>query len=160
MRIGLRELLVCTSVKDAITKENLLKYYVKTETNALYRKGIEELKSQGFTIDAIVCDGRRGLIQSFGGIPVQMCQFHQVAIIRRYITKNPRLAASIKLKEVVSLLKHTDKESFEGALNDWFSDSESFLNERTINIETGKSHADAGKIISIIDGINGNAGIG
>jgi hypothetical protein len=126
--------------KDAITKENLLKYYVKTETNALYRKGIEELKSQGFTIDAIVCDGRRGLIQSFGGIPVQMCQFHQVAIIRRYITKNPRLAASIELKEVVSLLKHTDKESFEGALNDWFSDWESFLKERTINIGTGKSH--------------------
>ncbi len=126
--------------KDAITKENLLKYYVKTETNTLYRKGIEELKSQGFTIDAIVCDGRRGLIQSFNGIPVQMCQFHQVAIIRRYITKNPRLAASIELKEVVSLLKHTDKESFEGALNEWFSSWESFLNERTINIETGKSH--------------------
>ena len=126
--------------KDAITKENLLKYYVKTETNALYRKGIEELKSQGFTIDAIVCDGRRGLIQSFSGAPVQMCQFHQVAIIRRYITKNPRLAASVALKEVVSLLKHTDKESFEGALNEWYSDWESFLKERTLNIETGKSH--------------------
>ena len=126
--------------KDAITKENLLKYYVKTETNELYRKGIEELKSQGFTIDAIVCDGRRGLFQSFNRIPVQMCQFHQVAIIRRYITKNPRLAASIELKEIVSLLKHTDKESFEGALNEWFSDWESFLNERTINIETGQSH--------------------
>jgi hypothetical protein len=91
--------------KDAITKENLLKYYVKAETNALYRKGIEELKSQGFTIDAIVCDGRRGLFQSFNRIPVQMFQFHQVAIIRRYITKNPRLAASIELKEVVSLLE-------------------------------------------------------
>lgn len=126
--------------KDAITKENLLKYYVKTETNALYRKGIEELKSQGFTIDAIVCDGRRGLIQSFSGVPVQMCQFHQVAIIRRYITKKPRLAASVSLKEVVSLLKHTDKESFEGALNEWYSDWESFLKERTLNIETGKSH--------------------
>ena len=30
--------------KDSITKENLLKYYVKYETNSLYRKGIEELK--------------------------------------------------------------------------------------------------------------------
>ena len=29
--------------KDAITKENLLKYYVKTETNQLYVQGIEEL---------------------------------------------------------------------------------------------------------------------
>lgn len=29
--------------KDAITKENLLKYYVKTETNSLYIHGIQEL---------------------------------------------------------------------------------------------------------------------
>jgi hypothetical protein len=29
--------------KDAITKENLLKYYVRNETNFLYKKGVEEL---------------------------------------------------------------------------------------------------------------------
>ena len=51
--------------KDSRTKENLLKYYVKYETNAQYKKGIEELKSKGFIIDGIVCDGRRGLLQSF-----------------------------------------------------------------------------------------------
>lgn len=72
--------------KDSLTKENLLKYYVKTETNAKYIEGIKALKAQGFTIHAIVCDGRKGLIQSFGNIPVQMCQFHQTAIIRRYLT--------------------------------------------------------------------------
>ncbi len=126
--------------KDEITKENLLKYYVKTETNALYKKGVEELKSKGFIIIAIVCDGRRGLIQSFEEIPVQMCQFHQSAIIRRYITKNPRLPASIELKEIVRLMTHTDKESFEGVLHDWFLKWEPFLKERTINQETGKSH--------------------
>ena len=126
--------------KDAITGENLLKYYVKSETNALYKEGIEKLKSMGFIIVAIVCDGRRGLIQSFKEIPVQMCQFHQAAIIRRYITKNPRLPASIELKEVVKLMSSTDKESFEGALNQWFLKWETFLKERTINKETNKSH--------------------
>ena len=63
--------------KDAISGENLLKYYVKSESNSLYRQGIEELIKRGFSILAIVCDGRRGLIQSFAPIPVQMCQFHQ-----------------------------------------------------------------------------------
>ena len=58
--------------KDAITKENLLKYYVKNETNALYIKGIQELISKGFEVIAIVCDGRKGLLQSFNDIPVQM----------------------------------------------------------------------------------------
>lgn len=126
--------------KDAYTKENLLKYYVKTETNSLYIQGIKELQAKGFEVLAIVCDGRKGLLQSFDKIPVQMCQFHQVAIIRRYITKNPKIPASIELKEFVSMLKMTDKASFEGGLRLWFTKWESFLNERTINPETRKSH--------------------
>jgi len=125
--------------KDSITKENLLKYYVKNESNALYHKGIKELKEKGNRIKAIVCDGRRGLLNSFNGIPIQMCQFHQAAIIRRYITKNPKLPASIELKKIVRLMSKTDKEFFEGALNGWFEKWEKFLNERTLNEETGKS---------------------
>ena len=126
--------------KDAYTKENLLKYYVKNETNSLYIQGINELKKQGFQVVGIVCDGRKGLLQSFTSIPVQMCQFHQVAIIRRYITKNPKLPASIELKELVSMMKLTDRESFEGGLELWFAKWKPFLEERTINPETGKSH--------------------
>lgn len=125
--------------KDALTKENLLKYYVKNETNALYIHGINELKSLGFEIMGIVCDGRKGLIQSFNDIPVQMCQFHQSAIIRRYLTKRPKLKAAQELMDVVDLMKQTDKESFIGALQLWFDKWGNFLNERTINPETKKS---------------------
>jgi len=125
--------------KDSITKENLLKFYVKTETNAKYMEGIEVLKQQGFVINAIVCDGRKGLIQSFGNTPVQMCQFHQASIIRRYLTKKPKLRAAQELLFVVDLMKQTDKESFEGALDLWFEKWKDFLNERTINPETKKS---------------------
>ena len=53
--------------KDNITKENLLKYYVKNETNSLYIRGVQELKNKSFEIVAIVCDGRKGLLQSFEG---------------------------------------------------------------------------------------------
>jgi hypothetical protein len=126
--------------KDAFTKENLLKYYVKNETNALYKKGIEELISKGFTILAIVCDGRKGLIQSFTDTPVQMCQFHQSAIIRRHLTKKPKLKAAQKLLQVVDLMKHTDKESFIGALHLWFEEWEGFLNERSTNPVTNKTY--------------------
>lgn len=125
--------------KDALTKQNLLKYFVKNETNALYMKGIEELMSTGFEIIAIVSDGRKGLIQSFSDIPVQMCQFHQSAIIRRYLTKKPKLKAAQELMEVVDLMKQTDKESFVGMLQWWFDKWEDFLNERTINHYTKKS---------------------
>lgn len=125
--------------KDAITKENLLKYYVKIETNRKYIEGIETLKTQGFSIRAIVCDGRKGLMQSFGDIPVQMCQFHQAAIIRRYLTKNPKLKAAQELMEVVDLMKQTDKETFVGMLHLWLDKWTDFLNERTINTVTNKS---------------------
>lgn len=125
--------------KDNITKENLLKYYIKNETNSKYREGIKELKSRGYIIKAIVCDGRRGLIQSFENIPVQMCQFHQAAILRRYITKKPRMPAAIELRQIAELMKQTDKESFEGSLNEWYLKWGPFLNERSVNEETGKS---------------------
>lgn len=142
--------------KDAYSKENLLWYYVKSETNALYIKGINELKSKGFEIVAIVCDGRKGLVGAFNYIPVQLCQFHQVAAIRRYITKNPKLPASIDLKKHVAMLKNTDKESFEGGLKMWFDKWESFLNERTINIETGKSHFTHKRLRSAYRSLNTN----
>ena len=125
--------------KDAITKENLLKYYVIHESNSLYNQGIKELKNKGFDIIAVVCDGRKGLIQSFTDIPVQMCQFHQYAIIRRYLTKNPKLKAAQELMEVMDLMKQTDKESFIGTLDLWHEKWQDFLNERTVNPQTNKS---------------------
>ena len=125
--------------KDSISGENLLKYYVKYETNALYQQGINELKVKGFSILAIVCDGRKGLTQSFKEIPIQMCQFHQAAILRRYLTKRPKLQSARELMEVADLMKQTDKESFTGALQMWFDKWQWFLDERSTNSTTGKS---------------------
>jgi len=116
--------------KDSLTGQVLLKKYVKHETNALYLSGIEEIAMRGIAIRAIICDGRKGLFSLFEGIPIQMCNFHQIAIIRRYLTKNPKLQASKELWVLVLLLTKTDKESFEGGINDWFNKWEYFLNER------------------------------
>jgi hypothetical protein len=41
-----------------------------------------------------------------------MCNFHQVAIIRRYITKTPVLEANKALNWLSNLLVRTDKETF------------------------------------------------
>jgi hypothetical protein len=115
--------------KDSISGQILYKQYVKQETNQLYLSGIAEISRRGIHIQAIICDGRKGVLTLFDGTPVQMCQFHQVAIIRRYLTKKPKLQASRELWELV-LLSKTDKESFTGGLAGWYHRWEPFLGER------------------------------
>lgn len=116
--------------KDSITGQILLKQYVKQETNKLYLQGIEEIGRRGIKIQAIICDGRKGLVQLFEGTPIQMCNFHQVAIIRRYLTKKPKMQASKELWELALILSKSDKEGFEGGLVAWHTKWAAFLNER------------------------------
>lgn len=124
--------------KDSLSGQILYKQYVKQETNKLYLYGVEEITRRGIKIQSIICDGRKGLLDLFENIPIQMCNFHQVAIIRRYLTKNPKMHASKELWILTLMLKNTDKESFEGGLNDWYVKWNDFLNERTLDVK-GKS---------------------
>jgi hypothetical protein len=123
--------------KDSLSGQILYTQFVKQETNLLYLLGIKEIVKRGIKIQAIICDGRKGLIKTFNDVPVQMCQFHQIAIIRRYLTKKPKMQASIELWNITMILAKTDKESFEGALCSWHSKWIDFLNERKID-ELGK----------------------
>ena len=120
--------------EDSIGGQILYKQYVKQETNKLYLSDIEEITRRGIRIQAIICEGRKGLLQLFEGIPIQMCTFHQVAIIRRYLTKKPKMQASKELWEHVLFLSKTDKESFEGGLTAWHVKWGSFLNERKVDL--------------------------
>ena len=95
---------------DSIKKENLLKYYVKYETIITYIDGIRTLQERGFKIKAIVCDGRPGLLRAFHEeVPMQMCQFHQKQIIKRYLTSKPKLEASKELWNIVDKLNSRSK---------------------------------------------------
>jgi len=142
--------------KDAYSGNNLLKYYVNYETNKLYKQGITELQSIGFKVEAIVCDGRRGLSKLFPDIPLQMCIFHQVAIITRYLTRKPRHASGLELRRLCLSLKDTDKESFVGGLRQWHEKWEGFLAERTINPITHKSHYTHQRLRSAYRSLNSN----
>ncbi len=142
--------------KDALTGRNLLKYYVKNETNRLYAQGIDELLKMGFNIQAIVCDGRKGLLNLYTNIPTQMCQFHQVAITRRYLTQSPKTEAGKELKAIVQWLKQTDKESFTGLLKDWEIRWELFLKERTINPLNQKTQYTHRRLRSAIRSLKNN----
>ena len=117
-------------IKDTLRNKILWHKYVRSETIAQYMEGISWLKSQGFKIYGAVIDGMRGLAQALYPIPVQMCQFHQILIIRRYLTKEPDLEASNELLELVKNITRMDKDSFIGAFNEWYVKYKDVLNER------------------------------
>lgn len=117
-------------IKDALRNKILWHKYVRNETISQYMEGISWLKSNGFRIYGAVIDGMRGLAQALYPIPVQMCQFHQILITRRYLTQEPELEASIELLSLVKNITKMDKESFVGAFNDWSEKYQNVINER------------------------------
>lgn len=125
--------------KDSITRKTLYCKLVDNENNTDYKNWIKKLLNEGWIIEAIVCDWRRWLLTGFPGIPTQMCNFHQVAIIRRYITKNPILQANKDLKQLTELLVRTDRESFTHWLDSYHEHHKEFLNEKWID-KDGKNY--------------------
>ncbi|GAB6070045.1 hypothetical protein JCM30760_12680 [Thiomicrorhabdus hydrogeniphila] len=119
--------------KDAITSKVLCWRYIQTETIQDYIVLKQELEDQGFNIKGVVLDGRRGLIQAFEGIPVQLCLFHIQATITRYLTKNPKLMPAKDLKEIAGYIQYVDEDLFKEMLEEWFSKHEAFLKEKTFH---------------------------
>ena len=89
---------------NSFTGQVLYKQYVKNETNALYYQGIEEIVRRGITVQSIIFDGRKGVFELFPDIPCQLCQFHQIQIITRYLTRKPKLEAAVELRSLVRQL--------------------------------------------------------
>lgn len=117
-------------IKDALRKKILWRKYVTHETIADYVEGVRWLKSKGFKVYGAVIDGMRGLAQALP-FPVQLCQFHQMLIVRRYLTQEPELDASKELLELVNTITKMDKESFVGAFGEWYERNRDVVNERS-----------------------------
>lgn len=117
-------------IRDALRGKVLWHKYVHHETIAQYVEGVDWLKRNGFRIYGVVIDGMKGLPQSLKPVWVQMCQFHQMLIVRRYLTQDPDLEVSAELLKLVNDMTKMDKESFVGAFNEWHEKYEGIINER------------------------------
>jgi hypothetical protein len=124
--------------RGLIKKINLLWRFVTTENQETYISGINELQSKGWQILCLVVDGKNLKLEEKLNIPIQMCQFHQMMIIKRYLTSNPKLLASQQLKQIAELLPKTTEEKFTILLNAWYFRWSDFLKEKTIDSQTKK----------------------
>ena len=142
--------------RDFLRRKNIYWKYLKHETLEEYRSGINYLLDKGIEINGIVCDGKRGLFRAFGAIPMQMCQFHQVAIITRYITRNPHLEAGGELKDITHTLTTSSKTEFSIMLNKWYIKWRGFLSEKTYDGEDRKWHYTHRRLRSAYRSLNTN----
>ena len=126
--------------RDPHNRRNLYWQKVSTETVADYQRARQNLEDQGVQFRAIAIDGRPGIRDVFSDIPVQMCHFHQKAIINRYLTRNPKLEAGIQLRKIVTTLCNTNETLFAEDLHQWHKQWKSFLKERTVNPDTKRWH--------------------
>jgi hypothetical protein len=127
-----------TVFREPNLKKNVWWAPIKYEKVEIYKIGRKHLEGNGFTIKAIILDGKRGVREAFDDIPIQMCHFHQKQIITRYLTNNPKLNASRELKEITQTITKTNDKEFTNQLNNWHEEWKDFLKEKTINPETGK----------------------
>ena len=114
-------------------KQNLYWTEVKTETAAVYREARAILEELGYTFDAIIIDGKKGVREVFEGIPIQVCQFHQMAAVTRYLTRRPKLEAGKELRMIALALAELTENMLLLLLDAWHEKWESFLKERTVN---------------------------
>jgi hypothetical protein len=118
-------------------KKNLYWLEIDGEKIEYIAQGLSDLKNCNYIFKSFTIDGRRGVINllksKFPNIPIQLCQFHQIAIIRRYTTNNPKTDCGKELKELMKTLTISTRERFENNLNKLVKKYESFLKEKNEN---------------------------
>lgn len=124
---------------DKATSAVLYMAFIRHETVSDYRNAVESIEERGYRIDGIVIDVMQSLFKEFARYPIQMCHFHMIGIIRRYLTKNPKMKAARELKRIVSSITDTDSASFEAAYSDWKGRYTDTINRRTVSKKTGAS---------------------
>lgn len=109
-----------------------------------YEQCLNQLEAAGYRFTAFVIDGRQGvkqfLMRRYPGIPIQLCQFHQIQIVKRYIPMKAKTEAARRLRRIAFGLTKTYETAFEKALDIWHAEYGDFLKEKTLVEGTNRWH--------------------
>lgn len=117
-------------------KKNLVWKMSLTENVEIYRELRWQLWKRGFEIQAAVIDGKPGLFEVFRDVPIQMCHFHQMQIMTRYLTTKPKLIAGQTLRHIAMCIPKSTEDEMKKILDIWHEKWKDFLKEKTFNSET------------------------
>ena len=121
-----------TIFRDVTNKVVLHWIFVDRENIETHVKGVQYLEQNGITILGFVADGFWGFYVRYTyGYDIQMCQKHMADIVRRYITRKPRLQASKELKSIIDKLTYISQKTFDLEFDSWLRRWGDFLKERS-----------------------------
>lgn len=112
--------------------------FIKSETNMDYLNAVHSVKERGYVIKGLIIDGKQSLFSVFSDYKIQMCQFHMKQIIKRHLTRNPRLKAARELKKLMETLTSSNGEKFKAEYQSWKVTWSNTLSKRSL-LKSGKS---------------------
>jgi len=125
-----------------------------------YELCLNQLDAMGYRFSAFVVDGRTGvrqlLMRKYPGIPIQLCQFHQIQVVKRYIPMRAKTEAAGNLRKIALKLAGTHEAKFEQTLDIWYTEYSSFLNEKTLVEGTNRWHYTHGRLRSAYRSLSKN----
>ena len=124
------------------------------ETAYDYERALIVLRKRGINPRAVVMDGNPKAMKMFrdNGLVVQMCQFHMIRIMTKYLTKKPSLEQNMDLRRIVLSLPHVNREQFERMFYSWDVRNAIWLTERYWS-ENGKYEYSHQKTKSLVRSI-------
>lgn len=114
--------------------------FIKHEKAVDYRLAIESIERRGYEVKGIIVDGMRCLFTLFAGYNIQMCHFHMMQIVSRYLTLKPTLRAAKALQRIMYTLTTSTRKDFEDKFVQWKQEWSKTINHRHVSKVTGKSH--------------------
>lgn len=142
--------------KDWISGQIVYYDFITSESKDIFYHCRQQLEHTGFTITGVITDGRPGIREVFTGIPTQMCQFHQIQIVNRYLTKNPKLTPAKQLKTIIEDLPRSTHAMFLSRFHYWLQIHKDFLQEKTTNPITKRKHFTHKRLRSAVHSIQRN----
>jgi len=117
-------------------KANLGWAWITSETKEAYAGLRTFVESKGCTLIGVVLDGRTGIPRVFQDIPVQICQFHQLQIVRRKLTLHPETRAGQELLSIGFSIAKADEKMFTQKVTEWHKQYQDFIDEKTYILGT------------------------